>query len=108
MQELQLQTLKIMYWNYNITEHKGQFIEELHSSICLSNDGQLLLIGWITIAQTLRPMSITACYSRDFKLYCNNNNNDNNNNLILETAHTTKVSMLFTIRNYKKYICMCI
>ena len=37
-----------------------------------------------------------------------NNNNNNNNNLILETAHTTKVSMLFTIKNYKKCICMCI
>ena len=27
---------------------------------------------------------------------------NNNNNLILETAHTTKVSMLFTIKNYTK------
>ena len=34
--------------------------------------------------------------------------NNNNDNLILETAHITKVSMLFTIKNYKKYICMCI
>ena len=35
------------------------------------------------------------------------NNNNNNNNLILETAHTTKVSMLFTIKNYKSiYVCL--
>ena len=33
-------------------------------------------------------------------------NNNNNKNLILETAHTTKVLMLFKIKNYKKYICM--
>ena len=31
-----------------------------------------------------------------------NNNNNNNNNLILETAHTTKVSMLFV------YLYVCI
>ena len=33
--------------------------------------------------------------------------NNNNNNLILETAHTTKVSMLLTIKNYKRiYVCL--
>ena len=32
---------------------------------------------------------------------------NNNNNLILETAHTTRVSMLFTIKNYKSiYVCV--